>query len=150
MLQSMIPMSAEVERGARGLLDTNILIHWPLLDPATLPDSTAICSVTLAELAAAVHGALDAHERARRVDTLQRAEAGFEPIPFDVASARAFGHVAAAVRAAGRSPRARMADLMIAAVAASRDLDLYTTNPSDFAGLDEIVRIVAVPRPESI
>ncbi len=36
---------------------------------------------------------------------------------------------------------------MIAAVAAVADLPLYTTDPDDFAGLDGLVRIVAVPRP---
>lgn len=36
---------------------------------------------------------------------------------------------------------------MIASVAAAAELALYTTNPGDFAGLDEIVRVVPVRRP---
>ena len=40
-------------------------------------------------------------------------------------------------------------DLMIAAVAAAQGLPLYTTNPDDFAGLDRIVDIVPVPRPDT-
>ncbi len=40
-----------------------------------------------------------------------------------------------------------VADLMIAAVAATAELPVYTTNPDDFAGLEEIVRVVPVRRP---
>jgi predicted nucleic acid-binding protein len=41
-----------------------------------------------------------------------------------------------------------VADLMIAATAAANGLPLYTSNPKDFVGLDEVVEIVAVPRPD--
>lgn len=58
-------------------------------------------------------------ERARRQDQLQRAEAAFDPIPFGVEAARAYGRVSAAVLDAGRRPRGRLADLMIASVALS-------------------------------
>jgi len=53
----------------------------------------------------------------------------------------------AAVIAGGRQPRGRSADLMIAATAASNGLPLYTSNPKDFHGLDDLVEIVAVTRP---
>jgi hypothetical protein len=66
-------------------------------------------------------------------ETLQRAESEFEPVPFDVEAARAYGRVAAAVIAAGRKPRRRIADLMIAATAIAEDLPLFTTNPDDHA-----------------
>jgi predicted nucleic acid-binding protein len=36
---------------------------------------------------------------------------------------------------------------MIAATAIAEDLPLFTTNPADFAGLDTLVRIMAVTRP---
>jgi hypothetical protein len=36
---------------------------------------------------------------------------------------------------------------MIASVAAAAGLPLYTTNPDDFAGLDDIVLVVPVLRP---
>ena len=58
------------------------------------------------------------------------------------------GLVCAAVIMSGRQPRGRAADLMIAATAASNGLPLYTSNPKDFVGLDELVEIVAVPRPD--
>ncbi|MFD4421409.1 type II toxin-antitoxin system VapC family toxin [Agromyces sp. NPDC058484] len=135
----------------RGLLDTNIVILRRWIDPDDLPLEMAICAVTLAELSAGVHlvqGADSAAERARRIDALQRVEHEFDPIPFDTDAARAFGRISAAVQAIGRTPRRRIADLMIAAIAASQSLPLYTTNPRDFVGIDELVDVVPVPRPE--
>jgi hypothetical protein len=44
----------------------------------------------------------------------------------------------------GRSHRRRVADLLIAATAHANDLALYTRNPDDFAGLDDLVRVVGV------
>ena len=137
----------------RGLLDTNILILRRWLDPDLLPDEMAISAVTLAELAAGVQlvrgdDARARSERGRRTDVLQRAESDFDPIAFDGEAARAFGRLSAAVRASGRAPRRRTADLMIAAVAAANGLALYTTNPDDFAGLEAFITIVSVPRPD--
>ena len=139
----------------RGLLDSNILILRRWLDSDLLPDEMAICAVTLAELSAGVHlvrgdDAQARAERARRTDVLQRAEGEFDPIPFDGEAARAYGRISAAVRASGRAPRRRVADLMIASVAASNGLALWTTNPGDFAGLDELVTIVPVARPAEV
>ena len=48
-------------------------------------------------------------------------------------AAREFGPIAASLRAAGQKPRARAFDAMIAAIALSRDLPIYTFNPRDFA-----------------
>ena len=115
----------------------------------------AISAITLAELSAGPHQVRknaehDEHaERARRLDVLQRAENEFDPIPFDAEAARAYGRVCAAVVSTGRKPRRRVADLMIAAVAVAQDLALYTANPDDFAGLDELLTIVPVTRPAS-
>jgi predicted nucleic acid-binding protein len=80
--------------------------------------------------------------------TLQRAEHEFDPIPFDPDAARAYGRLTAAVIAAGRKPRRRAVDLMIAATAIAAELTLYTTNPGDFAGLDHLVMVIPVTRPE--
>jgi predicted nucleic acid-binding protein len=71
----------------------------------------------------------------------------FDPVPFDAEAARIFGRVTAAVIAAGRKPRARLADLMIASTAIAEGLPLFTTNPDDFTGLDTLTRIVPVTRP---
>ena len=130
----------------RGLVDTNVVIQLAVLDPGALPDEMVISAVTLAELSAGPHHATDPVERARRTSVLQHAEATFEPLPFDAAAARSFGLVCAAVIAVGRKPRARLADLMIAAVAAAHRLSLYTTNPDDFVGLEQLIAIESVPR----
>jgi hypothetical protein len=128
-----------------GLLDTSILILRRHIDHAGLPDTMSISAVTLAELSAGLHHTGDPDQRARRLDVLQRAESEFDPLPFDAEAARAFGRVTAAVLAAGRKPRPRTSDLMIASVAIANNLPLYTTNPDDFAGLDTLMTVVAVP-----
>jgi hypothetical protein len=70
----------------------------------------------MVELAAGRHAATEAEERARRQDRLQRAEAAFDPLPFDADAARAFGRLYAAVVASGRKARgAGAVDLLIAA-----------------------------------
>ena len=141
----------------QGLLDTNIVILRKWIDPADLPSAVAISAITLAELSAGPHEVRPASEqqdyeehaeRARRLDVLQRAEHEFDPVPFDADAARAYGRVTAAVIAAGRKPRRRAVDLMIAATAIVAELPLYTTNPDDFVGLDHLVTVIPVTRPE--
>jgi predicted nucleic acid-binding protein len=134
---------------SQGLLDTNIVIFLSRLDPKHLPDDMVISSVTLAELSAGPHHADHPFERAKRMSILQHAEATFDPLPFDAEAARSYGLVVAAVLASGRKPRGRLADLMLAAIARANRLPLYTTNPTDFAGLDDLISIVPVPRPSS-
>lgn len=136
---------AEAERPARGLLDTSVLIDLDTIDAGELPVEVAVSAVSMAELAAGPHAAADTDERGRRQDRLQRAEAAFDPLPFDSDSARAYGRVFAAVIAAGRKARgARAVDLLIAATALSKQLPLYTRNGDDFRGLDDLVDIVVV------
>jgi predicted nucleic acid-binding protein len=133
------------QRRAQGLLDTSVIIDLERLDPDLLPVECAVSAITMAELAAGPHATQDADERARRQDRLQRAEAVFDPLPFDAEASRAYGRVYAAVIARGRKARgARAVDLLIAAVACSQRLPLYTRNPDDFQVLDGLVEIVAV------
>lgn len=128
----------------RGLLDTSVLIDHDIIDPVLLPDESAISCVTLAELAAGPHATRDEDERARRQDRLQWAAATWNALPFDEEAARMYGRIFAATKAAGRSSRARLADLLIASTSAANGLPLYTRNPSDFVGLEEIVSIVTL------
>ena len=102
-------------------------------------------AITMAELAAGPHATPDADVRGRRQDRLQRAEAAFDPLPFDGDAARAYGRIIAAVVGKGRKARgARVVDLLIAATALAAELPLYTRNGDDFVGLDDLVDIHVV------
>lgn len=132
------------ERWARGLLDTSVVVDLDLLVAELLPREVAVSAVTMAELAAGPAATTDVDERARRQDRLQRAEAAFDPLPFDVDCARAYGRVFAAVRGAGRQPRRRFADLLIAATALAHDLPVVTRNGDDLVGLESLVEVLTV------
>jgi len=135
----------EPRRRERGLIDTSVVIDFEKVDPSRLPREIAVSALTMAELAAGPHASDDAEERARRQDRLQRAEATFDPLPFDNEAARAYGRVFAAISASGRKARgARAVDLLIAASAAANGLALFTRNADDFRGLDDIVEVVAI------
>ena len=130
---------------ARGLLDTSVVIDLGTIDPDRLPVEAAISALTMAELAAGPHATSDADERARRQERLQRAEAAFDPLPFDLAAARAYGRVLAAVAARVRAVRGRCAiDLMVAATALAGGLPLYTRDPQDLRGLEGLVEVVVL------
>jgi predicted nucleic acid-binding protein len=122
-----------------------VLVDLEKLDVAQLPVEIAVSALSIAELAAGPHAAGDADEQARRQDRLQRAEAAFDPLPFDNESARAYGRIYSAVVATGRKARgARAVDLLIAATACALDLPLYTRNVEDFRGLDRLVEVIEV------
>ncbi len=128
----------------RGVLDTSVVIDHDAIDPSLLPDESAISAVTLAELAAGPHATENKDERARRQDRLQWATATWDPLPFDAESARMYGRMFAAARAAGQSSRTRLADLLIASTAAANGLPVYTRNPSDFEALKRILKIISI------
>jgi predicted nucleic acid-binding protein len=46
-------------------------------------------------------------------------------------------------------PRGRVADLVIASIAAANRLPLFTTDPADFQGLESVVAVVLVPIPST-
>lgn len=132
-------------RQARGILDTSVIIDLERIDRAKLPIDIAVSAITMAELAAGPHATSDVDERARRQDRLQRAEAIFDPLPFDIEAARAYGRIYAAVATTGRKTRgARAVDLLIAATACALRLPLFTRNPEDFKELDKLVVVVPV------
>lgn len=132
-------------RQPRGLIDTSVVIELEQLDSADLPVEVAISSLTLAELAAGPHATSDAEERARRQDRLQRSEAAFDPLPFDAEAARSYGRIYAAISASGRKARGpRAVDLLIAATAHAASLPLYTRNPDDFRGLEQLLHVVTI------
>ena len=136
---------ADQGRPPRGVIDTSVVVDLERLDAAQLPIQVAVSAITMAELAAGPHATGDPDERARRQDRLQRAEAAFDPLPFDGEAARAYGRIYAAVASAGRKARgARALDLLIAATACAADLPLYTRNGDDFRSLDGLVDVKVV------
>lgn len=134
------------DRRSRGVLDTSVVIAMESARLEDLPVESVISAVTLAELAVGPLAARGASERAGRLELLQRAESSFGILSLDAAVARAYGRVYTAVAEAGRKPRGRRAlDLLIAATALAHQLPLYTRNADDFAALDGLVSLVAVP-----
>lgn len=128
-----------------GIIDTSVVIDLEQLEARQLPVELAISAITMAELAAGPHAAGDAGERARRQDRLQRAEAAFDPLPFDGEAARAYGRIYATEIASGRkAPGTRALDLLIAATACAANLPVYTRNPEDFRSLQDLVDFIAV------
>lgn len=128
-----------------GVLDTSVIAALKLFDTDVLPETFLITAITLGELSYGPHATDDPAKRAARIAVLQHVEATFDPLPYDRAAARLYGQICAAVRAAGRQPRPRATDLMIAATAASNALPLYTANPGDFRGIETIAEVIGVP-----
>ena len=132
-------------RPARGVLDTSVVIDLESIDPARLPVEVAVTAITMAELSAGPHAARTADERARRQDRLQRAEAAFDPLPFESEAARAYGRIYAAIASTGRKARGpRAVDLLIAATATAHGLPLYTRNPDDFRELAGLLDVISI------
>lgn len=137
-------MSAE----PNGLLDTNTVILLDGIDPTDLPSEPAISTITLAELSLGPLATGDRREQAKRQARLQEAESAFDALPFDTASAHAFGRVAADLRRHGRKTTARAYDALIAAIAIANDLPLHTCNPHDFEGTSDLT-VVPIPHPDT-
>lgn len=125
----------------RAILDTSVVIAT---DVGPLEGELAISSATLAELHFGVLVAREANVRAERLRRLSILQRRFDALPVDEAVAASYGRLAAAVAAAGRQPRARTMDLLIAATAHAHSARVYTRNAKDFAGADDLVDIIAV------
>jgi toxin FitB len=124
----------------RAVLDTSVLIAGNL-EP--LPGELAISAVSLAE----IHfGVLVANDRQRpaRLRLLTALERSFDPLPVDEAVAASYGELAAAVVAAGLTPRSGSPALLVAATAHAYGARLYTRNPTDLQGLDALVEVIAL------
>ena len=127
-----------------GLLDTSVVVSLGgITDSRDLPTLCLVSAVTLAELSVGPLVARNDADRISRQSVLQQVEADFDPIPFDAAAARAFGRVAAQLRASGRTTSARAYDALIAATAVAHGVPVYTRNPDDFAGIQALT-VVAV------
>lgn len=132
------------ERHESGVLDTCAYIDLDLLEPEALPAVPEITAITMAELHQGLAMAKSAAARAARTEKLGAAIVDFAPLPFDGAAAARYGTLVALTLEANRDPRPRRMDLMIAAIASSRDLPLYTRNADDFRGLSDMIEVIAV------
>ncbi|MCZ2807043.1 PIN domain-containing protein [Modestobacter sp. VKM Ac-2983] len=125
----------------RAVLDTSVVIAR---DVGPLAGELAVSSVTLAELHFGVLIAADPAVRAERLRRLSVLQGRFDALPVDESVAASYGQLAAAVVAAGRRPRARAMDLLIAATAHAHGARLYTRNAADLQGADELVEVVTI------
>jgi toxin FitB len=130
-----------VGNAVRAILDTSVVIAT---DIAPLEGELAISAITLAELHFGVLVASEHKVRAERLRRLLVLQRKFDALPLDEAVAASYGQVAATVVEAGRQPRARSMDLLIAATAHAYSARLYTRNADDFDGLDDLVDVVTV------
>lgn len=125
----------------RAVLDTSVVIAD---DAPALPGELAISAATVTELHFGVLVARDMAIRAERLRRLTIVQREFTALPVDDAVAASYGQLAAAVVAAGRQPRARTMDLLIAATAHAHEARLYTRNAKDLTGLEDLLEIVPV------
>jgi predicted nucleic acid-binding protein len=126
----------------KAILDTSVLIaRRPL--PADI--EAGISTISLAELHFGVLKTGDPEERARRIAHLGRIETAFATHPLDERVARALGQLQAAISTRGGRPRARTADLAIAATALVHDATLFTRNYKDFKLVDDLVDVREPP-----
>ncbi|MGL5858765.1 MAG: PIN domain-containing protein [Angustibacter sp.] len=123
----------------RIVLDTSMLIEDQV---APLPGQLAISTVSLAELQFGVLVARGESARALRLARIARLRRRFDPLPVDDAVADSYGELAARVVKAGRQPRARQFDLLIAATAHAHSAALATRNAQDLRGLEKLLDII--------
>ena len=121
------------------LLDTSALI-----DPVPHPTMTgsAVSIVSVVELIAGINATEDPAKRAARAARLDDVLTTYDPFPVDESVATAYRLVDAAIRTAGRQPRARLADLLTAATAIAHGLPLVTHNPADFRGMEDLITLL--------
>jgi len=125
----------------RAVLDTSVVIAQGV---GPLAGELAVSAITVAELHFGVLVTSDPRIRAERLRRLAILQQRFDALPIDDSVAASYGRLAAAVVAAGRRPRARAMDLLIAATAHAHGARLYTRNAEDLIGADDLIEVVPV------
>ena len=118
------------------LVDTKALIDgvWP-------EGEVAVSVLTFAELLTGVHAAPEGPIRTARRVRFDRLRTTFDPLPVTVSVLDAYAAIDAAEITAGRTPRRRRIDLLIAATARAHDLTVWTSNVDDYAALHDLVAV---------
>ena len=113
-------------------------------DVPALAGELAISAASLAELYFGVMVTADSATRAERLRRLTILQRTFDALPIDDAVAASYGRLVSAVVNAGRQPRSRAFDLLIAATAHAHGARLYTRNAADIVGIEDLVEVVGV------
>lgn len=134
-------MTVDADRAALGLADTSLFIavEQQRLLSGHPPERIAVSVITIAELRLGVLAAPDGATRARRLETLTRAD-DLEPLPVDRSVAAAWASLRLTLRDTGR--RMPLNDSWIAATALALDLPIVTQD-ADYDGVPglQIIRV---------
>ena len=132
---------AAARPGSACIADTSLFIALEAqrVLAGTPPDRVAVSVVTIGELRLGVLAAADGPTRARRLETLSRAEK-LEPLPIDARVAHAWAVLRLALRESGR--RMPLNDSWIAATAIAHDLHVVAQD-TDYDGVPglEVIRV---------
>ena len=134
-------MTVRRGRVEAAIADTSLFIaleqHRALAGPP--PQQIAVSVITIGELRLGVLAAVDGPTRARRLETLSRAEA-LDPLPIDSQVAHAWATLRLALRDQGR--RMPLNDSWIAATAIANHLPVAAQDP-DYDGVPglQVVRV---------
>jgi len=128
----------------RVLLDTSVIIDPPVGGTASFADEVSVSAVTVGELHYGVGASTDPVEQLHRRQRLQLVLDTYDVLPFDADVAESYGLLANMVRQAGRNPRPRRMDLLIAATAVRHGFSLATRNAADLRHLERVLTVVDV------
>lgn len=126
------------------LLDTSVIIDPAPQGTASFADVVSVSAVTVGELHYGVGASLDPVEQLHRRQRLQLLLTTYDVVPFDAEVAESYGLLANIGRQAGRNPRPRRMDLMIAATAVCHGLSLATRNGADLHHLQRVLNVIDV------
>lgn len=135
-------MSTRGKTGSRlALADTSVFIAIEQQRPLSEspPDEVAVSVITIGELRLGVLAAVDGPTRARRLETLSRAQV-FDPLPIDETVAHAWATLRLALRDQGK--RMPLNDSWIAATAIANHLPVVSQD-GDYDGVPglEVIRV---------